>query len=123
VTVLATAGIATAATSPLKGAYETVIKGQKGQLAALNGAWIISFAGNGAYAVVEEPKTSTLLIGGLSTATSKTVVFHDKTGPLACAATGSYTWSHHGKTYKFTKVKDTCAGRAAVLTTSTFVKG
>ena len=113
---------ALAASSPLAGVYETVIKGQKGQAAVLNGTWLISFVPNGAYAVVKEPSTSTLLIGGSSSVAGNTIVFHDKVGPLACTVSGQYSWSLRGKTMKLTKAKDTCAERVLVLSTTAYAK-
>ena len=120
--LLVCAGAALAATSPLAGVYQTVIKGQKGQSAVLNGTWLISFAPSGAYAVVKEPSTTTLLIGGSSSATGNTIVFHDKVGPLACTVSGRYSWSLRGKTMKLTKAKDTCAGRVLVLSSTAWAK-
>ena len=91
----------------------------------LNGTWLLSFAPNGAYAIVKEPNTKTLLIGGSSTATAGKLTFHDKTGPLACTgktAVGTYSWKLSGKTLKLTKLADGCAGRIAVLTTASLTK-
>ncbi len=121
--VLIWAGVAAAAvSSPLAGVYATMIKGEKGQAAVLNGTWLISFAPNGAYAVVREPKTSTPLIGGSSSVAGKTIVFHDKAGPLACASNGKYSWSLSGKTMKLARVKDTCSGRVLVLSSAAYTK-
>ena len=120
--LLAWASAALAATSPLAGVYQTVITGQKGQAAVLNGTWLISFAPNGAYAVVKEPSSSTLLIGGSSSVAGTTIVFHDKTGPLACVASGRYSWKLIGKTLKLTKLTDTCAGRVLVLSSATYAR-
>jgi hypothetical protein len=117
--LLAWAGSAAAATSPLEGVYETTIKGQA---TVLNGIWLISFAGNGTYAVVKAPNTRTLLIGGTSAVSGKSVLLHDKAGPLACAGAGKYSWIRKGKTLRLKKVKDACSGRVAVLATAAYTK-
>ena len=116
------AASATAASSPLAGVFQVTIKGK---ITALNGTWLVSIAPNGAYAIVKEPSTKTVLIGGTSTVSGTKITFHDKTGPLACAgasAVGKYSWSLSGKTLKLTKVADACGGRALVLTSSTLAK-
>lgn len=116
------AASASAASSPLAGVYQVKIKGK---ITALNGTWLVSIAANGAYAIVKEPSTKTLLIGGTSTVSGGKIAFHDKTGPLACtgaSAVGRYSWALSGKSLKLTKTADTCVGRALVLTSSTLVK-
>ncbi len=118
---LLTAGAATAAT-PLAGVFQVKIKGS---VPALNGTWLVSFAPNGAYTIVKEPSTKTLLIGGSSTASGGKVTFVDKQGPLACTgktATGMYSWKLSGKRLKLTKVADACSGRALVLTSHSLTK-
>ena len=72
---------AASAASPLKGVYSAKVTGKSAQL---NGTWLLSFAPNGAYAVVKEPDTSTLLIGGSSTTSGSVLTLVDRTGPLAC---------------------------------------
>jgi hypothetical protein len=97
----------------------------KSGVAQLNGTWLLSFAPNGAYAVVKEPNANTLLIGGTSSTRGSTLTMTDKTGPAACTgttATARYKWSLSGKTLKLTKIKDTCGGRAVILGTSALTK-
>jgi hypothetical protein len=118
---LALVGVAQAK-SPLYGVYQVTIKGSAAQL---NGTWLISFAPNGAYAVVKEPNTTTALIGGSSSTSGGTVTMTDKAGPAACTgktATARYRWSLSGRTLRLTKVKDACAGRSVILGTSSFTK-
>jgi hypothetical protein len=114
ITALALAGVAEAR-SPLYGVYQAKISGSAAQL---NGTWLISFAPNGAYAVVKEPNTSQLLIGGSSAAAHGTLTMTDKTGPAKCtgnSATARYRYSISDKTLHLTKVKDLCAPRAVIL--------
>lgn len=118
---LALVGVAQAK-SPLYGVYQVTIKGSAAQL---NGTWLVSFAPNGAYAVVKEPDTTVPLIGGRSSTSGSTVTMTDKTGPAACTgttATARYKWSLAGKKLTLTKVKETCAGRAVILATSPLTK-
>jgi hypothetical protein len=119
VCALVCAGVASAKTSPLNGVFETKIAGKTG---VLNGTWLISFAPNGTYAVVKEPNTSTLLIGGSSAVSGSKVSMVDKAGPLACKSLGTYSWSLSRKTLRLTRVKDTCAGRVAVLSSTAYTK-
>ena len=118
---VAIAGSAQAAT-PLAGVCQVTIKGK---VAALNGTWLLSFASNGAYAIVKEPNTKTLLIGGTSAVSHATIAFHDKTGPLACtgkAAVGKYSWNLSGKTLRLARIADACSGRTLVLTSASLTK-
>jgi hypothetical protein len=117
------AGVASAAkATPLEGIYGTVIKSPN---ATLNGTWLINFVADGTYVVVKEPKSKTLLIGGTSTVSGNKLTLADKAGPLRCtgsSATGTYSWKRNGKTLRFTKVKDTCAGRPLVFASSPWTK-
>ncbi len=109
-------------TTPLRGIYGTAIKSPN---AALNGTWLINFVADGTYVVVKEPKAKALLIGGSSTVSGNKVTLVDKVGPLRCtgsSATGTYSWKLTGKTLKFTRVKDTCAGRPLVFASSSWTK-
>jgi hypothetical protein len=104
-----------AASSPIAGIYVTTISGKPAQL---DGKWILSFAGNGGYAVAKAPKTSAILIGGRSTTAGHTLTMVDGFGPLACtgaSAKGTYSWRFSGTTLKLAKKHDTCAGRPLVL--------
>jgi hypothetical protein len=104
-----------AAGSPIAGIYVTTISGKPAQL---DGKWILSFAGNGGYAVAKAPKTSMILIGGRSTTAGNTLTMVDGFGPLACtgaSARGTYTWTLSGGTLKLVKKHDTCGGRPLVL--------
>jgi hypothetical protein len=117
-----TAGSSAAASTPLAGVYQATIKGSAPQL---NGVWLISFAPNGAYAVVKKPSTTKLLIGGLSTVSGHSLAMHDETGPLACIgsqARATYSWALSGKKLRLMIVKDKCAGRAAVLASAPYTK-
>src|SRR4051794_8957949 len=103
------------AAGPLTGAYQTVISGKSG---ALNGTWILTFAPNGFYTAAKKPKTTTVLVGGSSTISGKTLTVADHLGPLACKAPGQYSFAVAGKTVKFTKVTDSCGGRLTLLSAS-----
>jgi hypothetical protein len=59
----------------------------------------------------------TAVVGSLTVVGNK-VTFHDLGGPLACRGAqvnGTYTWKVTGAKLVFTRVKDTCVGRRAVL--------
>ena len=104
-----------AAASPLHGVFETTVKGSAPEL---NGTWLISFAPNGAYAVVKEPDTKALQAGGASTVSGHTVVLVDQEGPASCPgrmARGRYGWQLNGATLKLTKISDPCTGRTIIL--------
>ena len=119
---LTSAGVSGAASSPLHGVFETTVKGKS---SLLNGKWLISFAPNGAYAVVKEPATKTLLIGGVSKVSGHTVALTDKTGPLRCTGSqvnASYSWTISGKTLKLKPTKEACGGRGAVLGSAPFTR-
>jgi hypothetical protein len=112
----------TASTTPLAGVFQATIKGG---VPPLNGVWLLSFAPNGAYAVVKEPSTKKLLIGGLSSISGHALALRDKAGPLACRGSqdrASYSWALSGKKLTLTVVKDTCTGRAAVLASAPYTK-
>jgi hypothetical protein len=114
ITMLAFAGAAQAK-SPLYGVYQVRISGSAAQL---NGIWLISFAPNGAYAVVKEPNTSQLLVGGSSTTAHGMLTMTDKTGPAKCtgkSATARYRYGLSDKTLHLRKVRDLCAPRTVIL--------
>ena len=118
---LVLAGVASAA-GPT-GVFLTKISGKNAQL---DGTWLLSIAPNGVYAVVKEPDTKTILIGGQSAVNGKNMAFADKLGPLACkgaAAIGYYTFTLAGKTLTLHVARDRCAGRPAVLASAPFTKG
>ena len=106
---------ATAAGSPLTGQFQTVISGKT---SALNGTWVMDFAPNGFYTVAKKPNLNTVLVGGSSTISGKNLMLADHQGRLACKTPAEYTFSLSGKTVRFTKVNDSCAGRLALLAAS-----
>jgi hypothetical protein len=120
--VTAAAAGATQPKSPLDGVYRVTISGNAAQL---NGTWLISFAPNGAYAVVKEPNTTQLLIGGTSTTRRGTVTMTDKTGPAKCTgrtATARYRYSLSNGGLRLTKVKDLCGPRTVILASTGLTK-
>jgi hypothetical protein len=72
---------------------------------------VLSFAKGGKYTIADN---GAVVVRGHFTSTSR-VYFGNETGPAACPQLGVYSWKRTGKTLKFTKVSDRCAGRAAVL--------
>jgi hypothetical protein len=121
VSVLVLAVAAAAATSPLHGVWQAKIKSS---VPALNGTWLLSFSPNGAYAVVKEPNTKALMVGGISTASGSTVTMTDKEGPASCAgstARAKYGFKITGKKLKLTKISEPCSGRGVILG-ATFTK-
>jgi hypothetical protein len=115
VPALVLAGAGAAATSPLHGVWATKVKSTA---PVLNGAWLISFASNGTYAVVKEPNTKSLLVGGVSTVSGNTLTMTDKTGPASCpgsTARAKYSFKITGKTLKLTKISEPCTGRGIIF--------
>lgn len=118
---LALAVAASAATSPLHGVWQTTVKNP---VPPLHGTWVISFAPNGAYAVVKEPNTKSLMVGGTSTVSGNTVTLTDKEGPASCpgsSARAKYTFKITGKKLKLTKISEPCTGRGVIFA-GTFTK-
>jgi hypothetical protein len=112
---LALAVAAAAATSPLHGVWQTSVKSS---VPVLQGTWLLSFAPNGAYAVVKEPNTKTLMVGGTSTVAGGTVTMTDKEGPASCTgstARARYSFKITGNKLRLTKISETCSGRGAIL--------
>ena len=79
--------------------------------ARLKGIWVLSFMKGGKYTITDN---GAVVVRGHFTSTSR-VYLSNETGPAACPQFGVYAWKRTGKTLKFTKVSDPCAGRAAVL--------
>jgi hypothetical protein len=78
---------------------------------ALKGTWVLNFMKGGKYAITDN---GAVVVRGHFTSTSKIYLSHE-TGPAACPQPGVYSWKRTGKTLKFTKVSDPCAGRSTVL--------
>jgi hypothetical protein len=106
---------ATAAGSPLTGQFQTVISGKN---SALNGTWVLSFAPNGFYTVAKKPRLNTVLVAGSSAISGKKLLLSDLQGRLACKAPAAYMFNLSGKTVRFKKLNDPCAGRLALLKAS-----
>jgi len=114
------AGTAGAGTANVNGLYETKLSGLA--VKPLNGDWLLSIAQSRAYAVARNGKT---VIGGKLKISGSTLTFQDVVGPYACQETqavGTYTYSLVGKTLKLKKLKDSCAGRIAILTAHPLTK-
>lgn len=79
--------------------------------ARLKGVWVLNFVKGGKYVITDN---GAVVVRGHFTSTSR-VYLSNETGPAACPQLGVYAWKRTGKTLKFTKVSDPCAGRAAVL--------
>ena len=106
---------ASAYAAGLSGTYKTKITGSN-----LAGAWAIKFS-HGNYKVTDNGQT---VVRGKYTVSGSKLSMKDTGGPLACSATGHYTFSRSGSKLKFKNTGDRssgCAGRAAVLS-HTFTK-
>jgi hypothetical protein len=79
--------------------------------ARLKGVWVLNFVKGGKYAISDN---GAVVVRGHFTSTSR-IYLSGETGPAACPQAGVYSWKRTGKTLKFTKVSDPCAGRASVL--------
>jgi hypothetical protein len=79
--------------------------------ATLKGTWVLNFMKGGKYAITDN---GAVVVRGHFTSTSR-IYLSNETGPAACPQAGVYDWKRTGKTLKFTKVSDPCAGRAGVL--------
>jgi hypothetical protein len=113
-----------ASKEPFGGTYQTTVTGITGQAAPLNGAWVLTFAANGGYAVTKKPSAARL-ITGKATVTGKTIAFRDAGGPLACrgsASLGTYTWARSRNKLTLRIVRDACPGRPLILAGRTFTK-
>ena len=89
------------------GKYTTKVKTP----ARLKGIWVLSFVAGGKYTITYN---GAVVVRGHFTSTSR-IYLSNETGPAACSQFGVYAWKRAGKTLTFTKVSDTCVGRAAVL--------
>jgi hypothetical protein len=89
------------------GKYTTNVKTP----ARLKGVWVLNFVKGGRYAITDN---GAVVVRGHFTSTSR-IYLSNETGPAACPQFGVYAWRRTGKTLRFTKVSDPCAGRAAVL--------
>lgn len=89
------------------GKYTTIVKSP----ARLKGTWVLDFLKTGKYTITDN---GAVVVRGHFTSTSR-IYLSNETGPAACPQFGVYAWKRTGTTLKFTKVSDSCAGRAAVL--------
>ena len=89
------------------GKYTTNVKSP----ARLKGTWVLDFVKGGKYTITDN---GAVVVRGHFTTTSW-IYLSNETGPAACSQYGVYAWKRTGKTLKFTKVSDPCAGRAVVL--------
>jgi hypothetical protein len=89
------------------GKYTTTVKTPN----RLKGTWVLDFLKGGKYTITDN---GAVVVRGHFTSTSR-VYLSNETGPAACPQFGVYAWSRTGKTLKFTKVSDSCVGRAVVL--------
>jgi hypothetical protein len=109
----ATATSALAAGQALSpGAFTTRITGAKP--ATLNGTWTLAVIGP-AFNLIRNRATAAT---GGATISGNRITFRDLAGPYRCLggrAIGTYTWKLKAKTLTFKPVKDSCAGRKAVL--------
>jgi hypothetical protein len=116
------AGAAAAARDAVpQGTYSATVRGQA---AALNGTWKLTF---GPVIAVTGPLTVTrngaLAVAGIFTVGSGKLAFVDNRGPYACKGrqrAGLYGYSLNGKNLKLTLVADQCTGRRQLLSGRTF---
>jgi hypothetical protein len=106
IAALALPSVALAGSLPL-GKYTTKVKTP----ATLKGTWVLTFSKGGRYTITDN---GAVVVRGHFTSTSR-IYLGNETGPAACPRPGAYAWKRAGKTLKFTKLSDPCAGRAAVL--------
>lgn len=119
--VVAGAAVAARDAAIPKGSYSATIRGQA---AALNGTWKLTF---GPPIAVTGPLTVTrngaLAVAGTFTAASGKLALVDNRGPYACKGAqraGIYRYSLNGKALKLTLVADPCTGRKQLLSGRTF---
>jgi len=79
---------------------------------ALKGTWAFTFAKGGTYTIAQG---GAVVVHGHYAALGSEITLSRETGPRACPQFGDYHWKRTGKTLKFTRVSDPCAGRAMVL--------
>jgi hypothetical protein len=79
--------------------------------ARLKGVWVLDFLKGGKYTIADN---GAVVVRGHFQSTTR-LYLSGETGPAACPQFGVYTWKRAGKTLTLTKVSDSCAGRAAVL--------
>jgi hypothetical protein len=87
----------------------------------LKGTWAITFA-SPRYTVTDNGIAA---VHGTYSLKGSQITFHDKGGPAACSAPGTYSFAISGNKLKLTRISDSnmsCAGRVAVLS-RTFTKG
>ena len=89
------------------GKYTTNVKAP----ARLKGIWVLDFVKGGKYTISDN---GAVVVRGHFQSTSR-IYLSGETGPAACPQFGVYSWKRTGKTLKFTKISDSCAGRAVVL--------
>ena len=106
IAALALPSVVLAGTLPL-GKYTTKVKTP----ARLKGMWVLSFLKGGKYTITDN---GAVVVRGHFTSTSR-IYLSNETGPAACPQFGAYAWKRTGKTLRFTKLSDPCAGRATVL--------
>ena len=107
IAVLALPAIVLAANTLPLGKYTANVKSP----ARLKGTWVLNFVKGGKYTISDN---GAIVVRGRFVSSSR-ISFSNETGPAACTWFGIYTWKKVGKTLKFKKVTDPCAGRAAVL--------
>jgi hypothetical protein len=106
IAALALPSVAFAGALPL-GKYKTNVKTP----ARLKGTWVLDFLKGGKYTIADN---GAVVVRGHFTSTSR-IYLSNETGPAACSQFGAYAWKRAGKTLRFTKLSDSCAGRASVL--------
>ena len=72
---------------------------------------MLNFVKGGKYTITDN---GAVVVRGHFTSTSR-IYLSNETGPAACPQFGVYAWRRAGKTLTFTKVSDSCVGRAVVL--------
>lgn len=110
--LLPASALADAESLPL-GTYSTTIAGD---------LWEMVLNTDGQYDIVFNGE---LVVEGRFTATPKTLILHDESGPFACtwdnpsgttAPPGVYMWEFEGNQLTLTVSADTCDGREGILT-------
>ena len=122
--VFAGAAVAARDAAVPRGTYSATVRGQS---AALNGTWKLTFGPvAGAYTgPLTVTRNGALAVVGTFTASSGKLALVDNRGPYACKgrqSAGIYTYTLNGNKLKLSLVLDLCTGRKRLLAGRTFTR-
>jgi hypothetical protein len=83
--------------------------------------FVINFGADGRHAVMQD---GNVVVEGTYKVTGDQIEMTDLKGQYACAESGAGTfkWKYEGEALSFTKVTDSCEGRAGALTSGKWTK-